>query len=70
MTDLKRNSLVSVFLRILEYYDGILILINNRVLQISDPSGPALRESDPAHPEKDLAELSVHAGGRRGERQL
>ncbi|KAK8061145.1 P-loop containing nucleoside triphosphate hydrolase protein [Apiospora hydei] len=31
MADLARNSLVSVFLRILEYYDGILILTSNRV---------------------------------------
>ena len=31
MADLKRNSLVSIFLRILEYYDGILILTSNRV---------------------------------------
>ena len=31
MSDLKRNSLVSVFLRVLEYYDGILILTSNRV---------------------------------------
>jgi SpoVK/Ycf46/Vps4 family AAA+-type ATPase len=31
MSDLERNSLVSVFLRTLEYYDGILILISNRV---------------------------------------
>ncbi|KAI0876416.1 hypothetical protein GGS24DRAFT_451333, partial [Hypoxylon argillaceum] len=31
MADLQRNSLVSVFLRILEYYDGILILTSNRV---------------------------------------
>ena len=31
MSDLKRNSLVSVFLRILEYYDGILILTSNRI---------------------------------------
>lgn len=30
-SDLKRNSLVSVFLRILEYYDGILILTSNRI---------------------------------------
>ncbi|KAL1618318.1 hypothetical protein SLS54_007295 [Diplodia seriata] len=30
-TDLQRNALVSVFLRILEYYDGILILTSNRV---------------------------------------
>lgn len=29
--DLKRNSLVSVFLRVLEYYEGILILTSNRV---------------------------------------
>lgn len=31
MSDLARNSLVSVFLRIMEYYDGILILTSNRV---------------------------------------
>lgn len=31
LSDLKRNSLVSVFLRILEYYDGILMLTSNRV---------------------------------------
>ena len=31
MSDLQRNSIVSVFLRILEYYDGILILTSNRV---------------------------------------
>ena len=29
--DLQRNSLVSVFLRVLEYYSGILILTTNRV---------------------------------------
>lgn len=29
--DLNRNALVSVFLRILEYYQGILILTSNRV---------------------------------------
>ncbi|KUJ08921.1 P-loop containing nucleoside triphosphate hydrolase protein [Mollisia scopiformis] len=31
LQDLKRNSLVSIFLRILEYYSGILILTSNRV---------------------------------------
>jgi len=31
LADLERNSLVSVFLRTLEYYDGILILTSNRV---------------------------------------
>ncbi|KAI0475739.1 hypothetical protein GGR56DRAFT_433186 [Xylariaceae sp. FL0804] len=31
LMDLKRNALVSVFLRVLEYYDGILILTSNRV---------------------------------------
>lgn len=30
-TDPARNALVSVFLRVLEYYDGILILTSNRV---------------------------------------
>ena len=31
LNDLKRNALVSVFLRILEYYEGIMILTSNRV---------------------------------------
>jgi SpoVK/Ycf46/Vps4 family AAA+-type ATPase len=31
LNDLKRNALVSVFLRSLEYYEGILILTTNRV---------------------------------------
>jgi SpoVK/Ycf46/Vps4 family AAA+-type ATPase len=31
LSDLDRNALVSVFLRSLEYYDGILILTSNRV---------------------------------------
>ncbi|KAK5989779.1 hypothetical protein PT974_08040 [Cladobotryum mycophilum] len=31
MVNLKRNALVSVFLRVLEYYNGILILTTNRV---------------------------------------
>ncbi|KAK3370368.1 hypothetical protein B0H63DRAFT_315213 [Podospora didyma] len=31
LSDLERNSLVSVFLRTLEYYDGVLILTSNRV---------------------------------------
>ncbi|TDZ58523.1 hypothetical protein CTRI78_v005334 [Colletotrichum trifolii] len=35
-TDVKRNGLVSVFLRILEYYPGILFLTTNRVGAIDD----------------------------------
>jgi SpoVK/Ycf46/Vps4 family AAA+-type ATPase len=31
LEDLQRNALVSVFLRVLEYYEGILILASNRV---------------------------------------
>lgn len=31
LTDLARNTLVSVFLRVLEYFQGILILTSNRV---------------------------------------
>lgn len=31
LADMQRNALVSVFLRVLEYYDGILILTSNRV---------------------------------------
>ncbi|KAI3320472.1 hypothetical protein HD806DRAFT_234015 [Xylariaceae sp. AK1471] len=34
--DLKNNSLVSVFLRVLEYYEGILILTSNRVDNIDE----------------------------------
>ncbi|KAF2035608.1 P-loop containing nucleoside triphosphate hydrolase protein [Setomelanomma holmii] len=30
-TDMQRNALVSVFLRVLEYYNGILILTTNRI---------------------------------------
>lgn len=36
-TDLERNELVSIFLRMLEYYEGILFLTTNRVEQI-DPA--------------------------------
>ncbi|KAK3401470.1 hypothetical protein B0T20DRAFT_389424 [Sordaria brevicollis] len=35
-TELKRNALVSVFLRVLEYYHGILFLTTNRVGSIDD----------------------------------
>jgi hypothetical protein len=35
--DLNRNALVSVFLRQLEYYDGILILTSNRVGDCMSP---------------------------------
>ncbi|KAE8445487.1 hypothetical protein EG329_013377 [Mollisiaceae sp. DMI_Dod_QoI] len=31
LADMQRNALVSVFLRVLEYYDGILVLTSNRV---------------------------------------
>lgn len=31
LTDLEWNALASVFLRVLEYYEGILILTSNRV---------------------------------------
>ncbi|KAE8442756.1 hypothetical protein EG329_002896 [Mollisiaceae sp. DMI_Dod_QoI] len=31
LADLKRNALISVFLRVLEYYNGILVLTTNRV---------------------------------------
>ena len=31
LEDLQRNALVSVFLRMLEYYEGILVLTSNRV---------------------------------------
>jgi SpoVK/Ycf46/Vps4 family AAA+-type ATPase len=36
LTDLQRNSLVSVFLRMIEYYEGILILTSNRVGTFDD----------------------------------
>lgn len=34
--DMKRNALVSVFLRVLEYYNGILFLTTNRVATIDE----------------------------------
>ncbi|RAH76601.1 hypothetical protein BO86DRAFT_349097 [Aspergillus japonicus CBS 114.51] len=36
ITDFKRNALVSVFLRVLEYYSGILFLTTNRVGSIDE----------------------------------
>jgi SpoVK/Ycf46/Vps4 family AAA+-type ATPase len=55
VSDFERNALVSVFLRVLEYYDGILILTSNRVgtfdaafksrIQLS-LHYPALQEAD------------------------
>lgn len=36
LSDLERNALVSVFLRVLEYYEGILILTSNRVATFDD----------------------------------
>jgi SpoVK/Ycf46/Vps4 family AAA+-type ATPase len=53
--DMKRNALVSVFLRVLEYYDGILILTTNRIGTFDEAFKsrvqlalhyPALSESD------------------------
>ncbi|ORY13314.1 hypothetical protein BCR34DRAFT_673035 [Clohesyomyces aquaticus] len=35
LQDMERNALVSVFLRVFEYYDGILILTSNRTLIIT-----------------------------------
>lgn len=34
--DMERNSLVSIFLRVLEYYQGILFLTSNRVATFDD----------------------------------
>jgi hypothetical protein len=34
--DMKRNGLVSIFLRVLEYYEGILFLTSNRVVTFDD----------------------------------
>jgi len=75
MADLKRNSLVSVFLRILEYYDGILILTSNRVEMFDEAFKSRIQvalhyESKPICTEKDTAEFPRHARRRRGGRQL
>src|SRR5271156_6610940 len=35
-SDLERNKLVSIFLRVLEYYEGILFLTTNRISNIDD----------------------------------
>lgn len=42
-TNLTRNAVVSIFLRQLEYYQGILILTTNRVESID----PAFQSNDP-----------------------
>jgi AAA+ superfamily predicted ATPase len=34
--DLERNKMVSIFLRVLEYYEGILFLTTNRIRNIDD----------------------------------
>jgi AAA+ superfamily predicted ATPase len=41
LSDLERNSLASVFLRTLEYYNGILILTSNRVGTFDEASNLA-----------------------------
>ncbi|KAK7420310.1 hypothetical protein QQZ08_010443 [Neonectria magnoliae] len=41
-TDQKRNAVISIFLRILEYYDGILILTTNRVGSFDEAFNPSL----------------------------
>lgn len=40
LADLQRNALVSVFLRCLEYYDGILILTSNRIGTFDEAFNP------------------------------
>lgn len=34
--DVERNALVSIFLRLLEYYQGVLFLTTNRIIQFDD----------------------------------
>ncbi|KAI4612989.1 hypothetical protein J4E80_007044 [Alternaria sp. BMP 0032] len=57
MKDLKRNALVSVFLRALEYYDGILILTSNRLpaTLVSLTSKPTVDEAF-----KSRIQLALH----------
>lgn len=43
--DMKRNSLVSVFLRVLEYYNGLLFLTTNRVGTIDEAFKPRIHMS-------------------------
>lgn len=43
LKDLARNALVSVFLRVLEYYDGILILTSNRVGTFDEAFKPRIQ---------------------------
>ncbi len=62
--DLQLNALVSVYLRVLEYNVGILILTSNRVgtfdeaFKIPHPSRPALQEPRYFPAEKDLARFA------------
>ena len=56
LTDLQRNALVSVFLRVLEYYDGILILTSNRVGTFDEAF-------------KSRIQLALHYEGLNGEQR-
>jgi len=47
--DLRRNAMVSVLLRVLEYYDGILILTTNRMRSFDIAVQSRIRKSIDRH---------------------
>ena len=69
--DLERNKMVSIFLRVLEYYEGILFLTTNRIRNIDDAfhsrihismQYPALDRESRKHIWKTFAERQGKAG--------
>ncbi|KAF8544618.1 P-loop containing nucleoside triphosphate hydrolase protein [Trichophaea hybrida] len=59
LSDLKRNSLVSVFLRVLEYYNGILFLTTNRVGNFDEAFTSRLHVSIHYPPLEDTERLKI-----------
>ncbi|KAL6407257.1 hypothetical protein AUP68_10086 [Ilyonectria robusta] len=67
-TDLQRNALVSVFIRVLEYYEGILILTSNRDTQCSYST--VLEEGEEVNIEELRDKLDVLAKEKLNGRQI
>ncbi|KAI8717713.1 AAA domain-containing protein [Fusarium sp. LHS14.1] len=72
-SDQKRNAIISIFLRILEYYDGILILTTNRIGSFDEAfksriqlalGYPKLREDDRLTIWKNFVQMLHHTDDR------
>lgn len=59
LQDLQRNALVSVFLRALEYYDGILILTSNRVATFDEAFKSRIQLALHCKPPKKAERLKI-----------